>query len=906
MVEPNSLFNTHHIWLDDGVSSMGLVAVDQEGDSSLRSFSRDPVPGSGIQMFQGTMEYTDEAPPFFPKMFDDWSQGRGVLTASLKAGGYADSHAMYTMREGQMHPAGMPVYTQGAYNWEGYWQPFNSDTYFLTYDEWKLVDQYNGASVDQEHIAIKLTGNSTKREYVHAIVRHYGNPANDVNARLWTDSGGSPNTISDTASLSSDDLLEGVWYEHVFEFSTGATPSGDYWVGIDSNLGTTTAWWEVLVSYPTVGNTVKYANSPVAGWSSVSESEAPLIRCMGERDDYKAHFFQYRHGWYMAKEMNDGGQASLWINGDRGVANGSQSTTTLQDDTKTWVANQWKGAIVKLAYGTGSNQVQTWRVIDSNTTDTLTISGAWGETPADTVTEYVIMGSRYWTEISTTATPPDWDVGPRIITNVRVINNIVYFCHGDDDAMTSMKEENVSGTYTRHFVAEDGQYSHIVGATDQEGSYILGATGGIPSKYAIATPQDGSGSGAHTKLTFDSELTAWDIGERCQNLIRYGEWGEVWAIKEGSTWRMLNRKWYKTSPAEMENTIDDRNGEAVMVTGVYLYYSWHDSAVRYFRNNLDGVNPNKDEYPLPANRKGYVGSMAGYPGMKFFGYDAGNDNYSHILALNEFGFHEIFRAPTTGMRIHSIAVQSIPGDNHDFLWVQCGSDILYVPIALDPYLREDEAPRTYTYFPFKWSSELDTPYMYWSRRNILKMFKNIELSVENSQSNDEIAVFYRIDNSTSWTRLGEIPSNTYGTAQDTGGQSNRTGFNLSDAYDKTGYRIQFKFVIQPAAASVAPRIVAAVVTAFIKNKKNWVSSLTVLVQDQARTKQGHVDTKFETVAKKQAQFEIWDAAPIALSVESEAGIINNKYIVLDVGASRVVETYDDGSYLWQMMFYELA
>jgi len=71
------------------------------------------------------------------------------------------------------------------------------------------------------------------------------------------------------------------------------------------------------------------------------------------------------------------------LDGDSGTATGTQSSTTLQDTTKTWGENQWSGRNVHISGGTGEGQD---RNVDSNTSDTLTISPDWDVTPDGTST----------------------------------------------------------------------------------------------------------------------------------------------------------------------------------------------------------------------------------------------------------------------------------------------------------------------------------------------------------------------------------------------------------------------------------------------------------------------------------------------------------------------------------------
>ncbi len=83
--------------------------------------------------------------------------------------------------------------------------------------------------------------------------------------------------------------------------------------------------------------------------------------------------------------------------GDSGTATGTQSTTTLQDTSKTWTVNAFAGMNVIVTGGTGAGQT---RGISSNTANTLTIAPAWTTTPGATSTYSLGWGapSAYPTE----------------------------------------------------------------------------------------------------------------------------------------------------------------------------------------------------------------------------------------------------------------------------------------------------------------------------------------------------------------------------------------------------------------------------------------------------------------------------------------------------------------------------
>ena len=88
-------------------------------------------------------------------------------------------------------------------------------------------------------------------------------------------------------------------------------------------------------------------------------------------------------------------------NTSTGTATGvGQSTTTLQDTSKTWGTTQYIGFYVRATGGTGP--VGQWRQIVSHTTDTLTVTPAWSTAPITTSTTYEI--SKYtWSEIGTSS-----------------------------------------------------------------------------------------------------------------------------------------------------------------------------------------------------------------------------------------------------------------------------------------------------------------------------------------------------------------------------------------------------------------------------------------------------------------------------------------------------------------------
>src|SRR2546430_1947239 len=76
----------------------------------------------------------------------------------------------------------------------------------------------------------------------------------------------------------------------------------------------------------------------------------------------------------------------------------TQTSTTLQDRTKSWTVNQWAGHLVRITAGTGAGQTST---VSSNTANTLTVSPAWTTIP-DGTSKYAISQSTSTTLQDTT------------------------------------------------------------------------------------------------------------------------------------------------------------------------------------------------------------------------------------------------------------------------------------------------------------------------------------------------------------------------------------------------------------------------------------------------------------------------------------------------------------------------
>ncbi|MGC9100852.1 MAG: hypothetical protein ACP5HC_06310 [Caldisericum sp.] len=76
---------------------------------------------------------------------------------------------------------------------------------------------------------------------------------------------------------------------------------------------------------------------------------------------------------------------------DSGTSSGSNTSTTLNDNTKNWTANAWQNKVVVITAGTGVGQI---RKIVSNTSNQLTVANDWVTIP-DSTSQYKIVDEAY-------------------------------------------------------------------------------------------------------------------------------------------------------------------------------------------------------------------------------------------------------------------------------------------------------------------------------------------------------------------------------------------------------------------------------------------------------------------------------------------------------------------------------
>lgn len=480
--------------------------------------------------------------------------------------------------------------------------------------------------------------------------------------------------------------------------------------------------------------------------SSWSASNVDLYYWVSDLDlNYYAWLYKYKEVMYYASMLYYDGAPEIWMNGDRGVAdsNAGQSSKLI-DASKSWAVDQWKGCVVKIIGGTGSldDEDPPWRKIVSNDATRLIVSPAW-LVEQDTTTEYVILGSDTWQQIS----------GHGIANKIRdrvEIDGIQYFALGDNANIRRGREYNNAGAWTREWVDDGTNKAARMEVVHHSLSSLGRQIWRVLNDTVEVSRSDVKAWGAN--LVFSSGEVVGDALDKAQQLVQYVDpsSGEkiLWVIKKGSAWAIktdgTNDIPDMIQLPEMASVASDDTGTAALVHNLYLYWSMFKGGLERFYNDVvDDVGPNRDR-GFEFSRRGIIRDMVGYPGAFFAAFDAGATGYSAILKNNGDGWHEYYRSDQAGQRIRSVHIQVIPGDTPDRLWFSENNNLMWVPLpsgTVDP----TKDPN----FPYTHESYVTSSRMHAGMQDVQKLYDELKIMAENLGADCWIEVDYKVDDENS-------------------------------------------------------------------------------------------------------------------------------------------------------------
>lgn len=878
-VSPNSDRNPYHLELTDGSATVGLILCDRNGNENPRAFMRTPIPRSSLKIYQGEQKNSDLEPPWTDVVQEDWGGGHGGEVFDDDSTRYWDGYRIDSTR-GYLVRGPMETFAKGVRVWCGYWETNGAPSYYgvpapLTMYSYSIY----GAT---RYIATKFVASATfTPASVWLYARVNGRVLIGPTIQIVTDSSGSPTgTVVATGQITSLDTNIGTYLVNIAELSfvapaTQLTYGSTYWIVVSAYTGDdVTNHFDIVMASNTANTAmVSMTSADALTWSGAAplDGQSILFRLTDAEKPFRAHFAILKNSMYAGLEYLDGSDSVVYMNGTGGTATAG-GTTYLRDANNAFITDdQFNGAMIYLWDGSGSNVYRS--IKDTKTADSQIDVMNWGITP-DTTTKYSVLD----TERFTSAIGVAASTGKRI-TDVTQANGALYWAMGDGATayIRRLRHHWTSGSPGTYFNWTDEATSGTLIRTmsDRREVQLWLANRSLPGTLKRATAPDCTGTAAVTSASWTTLTSPGDKEIKTTGLEVYGEgFPRMHVLKENAIIEYVGDEPQELRIAALRNVRDGWNGIAHCVNDVYLYWSFIDRVQRYYSGQLDDIGPD-----LHADRRGKIMALVAYPGRLYAAIDGGPYNYSTIQCYNGRGWCEIYRAPIIGLRIMNAFIQPIPGPyNADRLWFSCGSDIVSLPLALDPYRHnEDVGYATSHTYAFSPSGSLETGWYFLGLRQINKLFNKIQL-VKNGDSSADVAIFYKTDGS--WTLLDPVSF-----------AASVAGAYLDDStHNLTAVKLKFKFVISNFDASTdeSEKIVASILEALVTVPHKYQTTITFRLEDNAETMQINGIDTYTDADTKFAQLDTWASSAGTVGLTSHIDLMNNKRVKIDAASVQLL------------------
>lgn len=712
-VTPRTKRPTHDITLSDGVRTYGL-RVDP---TDLKEVPQTP---STLHLTAGggsAAKYGDFDPTMAQLVQNDWSGGRGQENFSDDPSRFFDSQGCWTLTPNKLVPGPLPIVGTnlmgGIENTENF-AGLNSG---ITWVSLIGTRRYIGASF--------VPSSSFTAINIRVWIRRVGSPQ-ILNIGIWSDTAGLPNaqlagtTVNLTDSPSvfqavtiSQALVSGTTYHLVFSSSTTTDSYANHW-----EVGT-------------ISGNVEFSSNGSA-WSN-SQANTIFYQITPAENDRAFNFFELDGALYAVDKRSDGGTPKLYLNGYRGTAT-SSTATSITDTTQSFnISNE---GYVRIVSGTGVGQV---RRITTTTSTKLTVLNAWDTNP-DTTSQYVVVGVAIWNEITGHGlTKP--------VTSVISVDKSPGTAFMAQGKATRVRKMRFTGT-THQF------------ADDSFGADLL-YTAYNPSTKEVAVANITNGPPTFTmSLKYKSftdnidftGTTTVPVGNPQYDITGVCEYnGKIYISKEDSLWTIEGTYAQKVNVG-LDSSPNSFNGRAMVVNGLFLYFSYLHSVEKLYGTTLDDVGPWRGS-GIPDGRTGAISYLVSAFSWIFASVDAGVNGTSSVLCYDGTGWHEIYRSSETGKRIRSIHWSSNESGK-PVLWISVGAGMVGVAFPINTLNPLNDSLFLYNHEGILLTSTID-----FGNARLPKFFKELAAIQKNLAQGIYIAVDYQLDaniGGTTWTYLGSF------------------------------------------------------------------------------------------------------------------------------------------------------
>lgn len=851
---------THHISLEDRTGKkIGLTLADGTGKAldltDTSQFIKSPVETTAQKQTSGSSSYADFDYPYSPIVQDDLSGGRAGVDYERDSTKYYDSFRCRSGRANKAYAGPLEQYTTGM---RGQNQTAPGSVKWIT------------MTGTQRIIYKRFQASSNYTAGLVWLWMRRKNTPGTLTIEIRADNTGAVSTSLASTTVAAtrlEDVLSEWINETISQALTGATY---YWLVITAaTTDSEDAHWKIAVNNA-VGATyagATYSASPTAAAFDL------YYRITDANTNKTCIPYEYKEAQYFCISGTSGAP-NLYKAGDRGAADDNTGTLTkLKDATKNWTDNQWVGSVVMITDGTGKLETQLWRTITANDANSLTVDTAW-TIVHDTTTEYVIYGTQLTEITGHGLTAP--------VTSIfESTTGVLYFCMGDAVTVRRMREYNNAGTWTLEYADETATTKAVFMVyKPQQQKIVIANNSDAGGAVSVSLSSNATIPAWGTALTWATAVPIDSKYRRITGMIVYpdGSGDEaVWIFKTDIPYILgSSGNPYPVNLPEMRTGRSANNGVNPLVNNVYLYFPFLQGLERYYNGQFDDIGPNLGE-GLPANRRGPIATMVGYPGKVFIGIDAGTSGYSSVM--DSGGWHERYRAPK-GQRIRAMAFQVTPGTALDRLWIFQGNDLIWLPFPSDMNDLEDTA------YPFAPEFAVTLSRMHAGMFDTQKIIKKLKLQTEaleiNALTGEPVCWFeldYRLNEDTEWTTIEEAitASPTY-------------ELDFTKEYGISGKRVQYRVRGYTTDSSKTPVMIAIIIGAVLRvDVKNFYGPCTFRLIDNEPI--GIRDREAGTLAFETLQtLEDWaDASNDSmLLMKSVSPLFDNKMIFLNMGTRRHV------------------
>ena len=689
--------------------------------------------------------------------FNSYHAGRGFDKFVPDQYGYYDARNMWRTTPGKAHATLLMRWGRGFRDCDWNMPNANGVTWKQLVGATRYLDVSFTASAS--YTATKLILLIRKRVPAGTV----GAPGT-ITVEICSNSAGNPNTVLETATLTASDLTDVTSEYYVWTISEALTSGTTYHLKVyGASADSKDACWEIGCDNGTSG----LRSSAGSSWTSTTYSPYYRITDADKARTFK--YFTFDNALYAVSIYDNGSTSSeLYMNGIRGQATGTQSSTTLKDTgygtyAAALTTDRFVNCYIRIIRGTGAGQI---RKITANTTDTFTVTPAWTTTPVTADSEYVVYGSEWWVQIGSTS------LG--VVTGKPVVQNgIVYFPQGDGSDITRVMRLDYTDS-DDHGFADDGASDKSTffasGFDPSIGPLIWRAnnaatTGGSYNAKKVSVSYAPTSPGG-TPLTWIPSLQMQNItlaGDNTNKITNIFFDGSTFYIGKENALYILQGGQIVKMPIGVE-TAPDINNFIAMITGAnrQLYASYLNDV---YLISSGGSYPTGIQNNLPSARSGYVADMEARKNWIFAVIDAGDGTSSVMLySLNEQSWSEHLRGFFTGRRMRAISWQDNPG-TRPRLWVEIGGEMVFQEFPINGVRPYDDSGMKYQH-----EFELVLPTIdlqstdpkYFARLTVTSQGL---ATPDDTEIGNEIIVEWQADNdigTSNWTHAGYIRNSPSG------------------------------------------------------------------------------------------------------------------------------------------------